>query len=191
MRGPARSHRTSTTLSTSLDGPRIGREPGASASLVLGSARRAQWPGMGVNSGRTIGRMSRAGQAGPAGAPVLISTKLHVPRMRSGMVSRPHLIVRLVRAREHKLVLLCAPAGWGKTTLLSEWLASPEEPRPCAWVSLDAADGDPSRFWSYVIGALREVRPDVGEAALAALPAGGRCWATRSSRRLPRSRRGG
>jgi LuxR family transcriptional regulator, maltose regulon positive regulatory protein len=117
--------------------------------------------------------MSSAGQAAPPGAPVLISTKLHVPRMRSGMVSRPRLVARLVGGRERKLALLCAPAGWGKTTLLIEWLASPDEPRECAWVSLDAADGDPGRFWSYVIGALRAVRPDVGEGALAALPAAG------------------
>jgi LuxR family transcriptional regulator, maltose regulon positive regulatory protein len=117
--------------------------------------------------------MSAAGQAAPPGAPVLISTKLHAPRMRSGMVSRPRLVARLVGGRERKLALLCAPAGWGKTTLLGEWLASPEEPRPFAWVSLDPGDGDPVRFWSYVIGALREVRPDVGEAAAAALPAAG------------------
>lgn len=93
--------------------------------------------------------------------------------MRSGTVSRPRLVARLVSGRERKLALLCAPVGWGKTTLLSEWLASAEEPRQFAWVSLDPADGDPGRFWSYVIGALREVRPDVGEAALAALPAAG------------------
>ena len=89
------------------------------------------------------------------------------------MVSRPRLVARLVGGRERKLALLCAPAGWGKTTLLIEWLASPDEPRECAWVSLDAADGDPGRFWSYVIAALRAVRPDVGEGALAALPAAG------------------
>jgi ATP/maltotriose-dependent transcriptional regulator MalT len=105
----------------------------------------------GVHSGRTIGRMSLAGRAAPPGAPVLITTKLHVPRMRSGMVSRPRLVARLVGGRERKLALLCAPAGWGKTTLLSEWLASPEEPREFAWVSLDPADGDPGRFWNYVI----------------------------------------
>jgi LuxR family maltose regulon positive regulatory protein len=93
--------------------------------------------------------------------------------MRSGMVSRPRLVARLVGGRELKLALLCAPAGWGKTTLLSEWLASPEESRQFAWVSLDPGDGDPGRFWSYVIGALRAVRPDAGDAALAALPAAG------------------
>jgi LuxR family transcriptional regulator, maltose regulon positive regulatory protein len=117
--------------------------------------------------------MSVAGQSASLGAPVLISTKLHVPRMRSGVVSRPRLVARLVGGRERRLALLCAPAGWGKTTLLSEWLASPEEPRQFAWVSLDPADADAVRFWSYVIGALRAVRPDVGEAALAALPAVG------------------
>jgi LuxR family transcriptional regulator, maltose regulon positive regulatory protein len=117
--------------------------------------------------------MSVAGQRAPPGAPVLISTKLHAPRMQLGMVSRPRLVARLVAGRERKLALLCAPAGWGKTTLLGEWLASPEESRQFAWLSLDPGDGDPGRFWSYVIGALREVRPDAGDAALAALPAAG------------------
>jgi LuxR family transcriptional regulator, maltose regulon positive regulatory protein len=117
--------------------------------------------------------MSLAGQGASPGAPVLISTKLHVPRLRSGMVSRPRLAARLVGGRERRLALLCAPAGWGKTTLLSEWLASPAEPRQFAWLSLDPADGDPVRFWSHVIGALRALRPDVGEAALAVLPAAG------------------
>ncbi|WP_129662898.1 hypothetical protein [Phytoactinopolyspora endophytica] len=113
--------------------------------------------------------MSLAGRAALPGAPVLISTKLHVPRVRSGVVSRTRLVARLVGGRERKLALLCAPAGWGKTTLLSEWLAAPEEPRKCAWVSLDGADSDPGRFWRYVIGALRTVRPEVGESALAAI----------------------
>jgi LuxR family transcriptional regulator, maltose regulon positive regulatory protein len=70
------------------------------------------------------------------------------------MVSRPRLVARLVRGRQRRLALLRAPAGWGKTTQLGEWIASPEEPRPFAWVSLDPAHGDPIRFWSYVIAAL-------------------------------------
>jgi LuxR family maltose regulon positive regulatory protein len=73
--------------------------------------------------------MSLAGQGASRGAPVLISPKLHAPRMRAGMVSRPRLVARLVSGRDRRLVLVCAPAGWGKTTLLGEWLASPEERR--------------------------------------------------------------
>jgi LuxR family maltose regulon positive regulatory protein len=101
---------------------------------------------------------------------VLVETKLHVPSVRRDYVSRQDLVARLLEGREHKLTLVCAPAGWGKTTVLAEWHASPEESRPFAWLSLDPADDDPVRFWGYVIGALRRVRPGLGEAPLSALP---------------------
>ena len=105
--------------------------------------------------------------------PVLVATKLHAPPLRPGAVPRRELVARLVAERERKLTLVCAPAGWGKSTLLGEWCASPEEHRPFAWLSLDAADGDPVRFWSYVIGALRSVRGELGSTALAALRSAG------------------
>jgi LuxR family maltose regulon positive regulatory protein len=104
---------------------------------------------------------------------VLVATKLYVPEVRPGMVPRRDLVARLVAGGERKLVLLCAPAGWGKTMLLSEWFASEEEVRPFAWVSLDRGDTDPVRFWSYVIEALRTIEPKLGKSALAALPAAG------------------
>ena len=115
--------------------------------------------------------VSRA-TARPA-APVLIATKLNAPARRPGLVPRRDLLARLVAERERKLTLVCAPAGWGKSTLLSEWHASPEERRPFAWLSLDAADHDPVRFWSYAISALHLVRPDLGTAPLAALRSAG------------------
>src|SRR5712671_3028243 len=105
---------------------------------------------------------------GPAG-PVLVAAKLHVPALRAGMVSRGKLVGRLVGAGDCKLVLVCAPAGWGKTSVLSQW-HSAAGPGVFAWVSLDPGDDDRVRFWSYVIGAVRTVAPEVGEAALAALP---------------------
>jgi LuxR family maltose regulon positive regulatory protein len=105
---------------------------------------------------------------------VLVATKLHVPRVRPGFVSRAELVARLVAGGERKLALVCAPAGWGKTILLSEWSASPDESRPFAWVSLDPEDDDPVRFWSYLIGALRTVEPALGDEALARLPSAGR-----------------
>ena len=105
---------------------------------------------------------------GPAG-PVLAATKLHVPVARAGLVSRGELVGRLAGAGERKLVLVCAPAGWGKTSVLSQWHAA-AGPGVFAWVSLDPGDDDRVRFWSYVIGAVRTVAPEVGEAALAALP---------------------
>ena len=106
--------------------------------------------------------------------PVLIATKLHVPEARQGLISREELVAHLVGGGRRKLTLVCAPAGWGKTTLLSEWRASPDESRPFAWVSLDPEDDDPVRFWSYLIGALRTVDPTLGDEALARLPSAGR-----------------
>jgi len=104
---------------------------------------------------------------GPAG-PVLVAAKLHVPAVRAGLVSRGELVGRLAGAGDCKLVLVCAPAGWGKTSVLSQWHSA--EPGVFAWVSLDPGDDDRVRFWSYVIGAVRTVAPEVGQAALTALP---------------------
>jgi len=101
----------------------------------------------------------------------LLQTKLYVPPVRPGMVSRPRLIERLndgIRSGR-KLTLISAPAGFGKTTLLSEWVAGCD--RPVAWVSLDERDNDPARFWFYVITALQAVQADTGAVALAALQA--------------------
>jgi LuxR family maltose regulon positive regulatory protein len=74
---------------------------------------------------------------------VLVATKLHVPELRPGMVGRPELVARLVEGGGRKLTLVCAPAGWGKTLLLSEWHAANAESRPFAWDSLDRGDDDP------------------------------------------------
>src|SRR6266536_871171 len=109
----------------------------------------------------------------PASGHVLVATKLHVPQPRERLVARPELVARLLSGYGRKLTLICAPAGWGKTVLLSQWHASPEETRPFAWVSLERGDSDPVRFWSYAIGALRTIEPKLGERALAALRAAG------------------
>src|SRR5215471_1171334 len=101
---------------------------------------------------------------------VLVATKLYVPSVRPGTVARHELTARLVAAADRKLVLLSAPAGSGKTTVLSLWHAVPQESRPFAWVSLDPGDSDPVRFWSYLIAALRTVAPELGGMALTALP---------------------
>ncbi len=105
----------------------------------------------------------------------LLETKLYVPRSRRGLVSRPRLSERLDRGTASKLVLVSAPAGFGKTTLLSEWLAArpaaPAGERLAAWLSLDRGDNDPASFWAYVIAALRMVAPGIGESALALLQA--------------------
>ena len=105
----------------------------------------------------------------------LLETKLYVPRSRRGLVLRPRLSERLDRGMASKLVLVSAPAGFGKTTLLTEWLAAgpaaPADARPAAWLSLDRGDNDPASFWAYVIAALRTVASGVGESALTLLDA--------------------
>ena len=102
----------------------------------------------------------------------LLETKLYVPAHRSGLVPRPRLSERLHRGLECKLMLVSAPAGFGKTTLLAEWLESPVGPtreRATAWVSLDQNDNDPATFWAYVIAALRTAAPGIGANTLALL----------------------
>ena len=90
-----------------------------------------------------------------------IDTKLHVPTTRSDLVDRPRLNRQLDRCVEHKLLLVSAPTGFGKTTLLSEW--SQQSECPVAWVSLDATDNDPMHFWSYVVAALDKLDDSVGQ----------------------------
>jgi len=103
----------------------------------------------------------------------LLETKLFVPRPRRGLVARPRLSERLDRGGASKLMLVSAPAGFGKTTLLAEWLAAgpaaPTSQRSAAWLSLDKGDNDPASFWTYVIAALRTVAPGVGASALTLL----------------------
>lgn len=84
----------------------------------------------------------------------LLTTKLHIPQARTASVLRPRLVMRLQQGLEQKLILISAPAGYGKTTLLCEWLADCR--KTTAWVSVDKGDNDPSRFWAYVIAALRD-----------------------------------
>ena len=87
---------------------------------------------------------------------------------------RPRLSERLDRGAASKLTLVSAPAGFGKTTLLAEWLASAPSAtgeRSAAWLSLDRGDNDPASFWTYVIAALQTVAPGVGASALALLQA--------------------
>jgi ATP/maltotriose-dependent transcriptional regulator MalT len=100
----------------------------------------------------------------------LLATKLYIPKWRSGLVSRPRLVEQLHRGAERKLTLVTAPAGFGKTTLLAEWLAAtPAGEASAGWVSLDQGDNDPGLFWAYVIAALQRVRPGIGANALALL----------------------
>lgn len=86
------------------------------------------------------------------------------------MVDRPRLTARLQEGLARKLTLISAPPGFGKSSVLLAWRATPAGSQfPLAWVSLDEADNDPVRFWFYVIAAVAELKPGVGEAALALL----------------------
>jgi LuxR family maltose regulon positive regulatory protein len=102
----------------------------------------------------------------------LLSTKLAPPRPHLSLVARSTLLARIDEGLEYKLTLLSAPAGFGKTTLLSEWITVHSEQQdmpPVAWVSLDAGDNDPARFWRYVITACKVCDVAIGESALALL----------------------
>ena len=100
----------------------------------------------------------------------LLTTKLHIPPVRPALVPRQRLIERLNEGLLRKLTLISAPAGFGKTTLVSEWHASPAGREvPLAWLSLDDDDNDPVRFWAYVIAALQTVSASVGTEAQALL----------------------
>ncbi|MBI1881049.1 MAG: hypothetical protein HYR94_22955, partial [Chloroflexi bacterium] len=127
----------------------------------------------------------------------LLSTKLYAPRLRANRVSRPRLITRLNRnLDQRKLTLLSAPTGFGKTTLLSEWLYQKDDPLSggrggrmkdevknfhpssfilppfqVAWLSLDKDDNDPVRFLTYIVAALQMVQPEISEASVAILHA--------------------
>jgi LuxR family maltose regulon positive regulatory protein len=123
----------------------------------------------------------------------LLTTKLYIPPVRPELVSRPRLIERLNAGLHRKLTLVSAPAGFGKTTLLSEWIhagvgsreygvgskehASERPSNPYsllptpffAWLSLDESDNDPTRFLVYLVAALQTIGADIGKGALSAL----------------------
>ena len=102
----------------------------------------------------------------------LLSTKLHAPDPRE-RIGREALVARLSDAPGARLALIRAPAGWGKSTLLSQWRSAEEGKRWFAWVTLDSSDSDPIRFWAYAVEALRSVAPELGSRSLGLLRAPG------------------
>src|SRR3954449_2371645 len=117
----------------------------------------APWDRGAAGGGRVMAPTTPRRRATDVPSDALVQAKLFLPRQRRGAVPRPHLIQLMARADEGPLVLLGAPPGWGKTTLLAEWATSP--PGLVAWVSLDTDDNDPTRFWSYVLASLHRVWP--------------------------------
>lgn len=96
--------------------------------------------------------------AQPALPPVL-KARISVPPLREQVVARPRLVTRIDEALKRPFTLITAPAGFGKTTLLTHWIASGAPNKRVAWLSLDDADADPVHFVHYLVAALREVEP--------------------------------
>ncbi len=88
-----------------------------------------------------------------------LSTKLYIPPVRPTLIPRPRLYERLARTNGHRIVLVSAPAGYGKTTLVSSWLA--ENECPACWLSLDESDNDPVRFLQYLARGLAQIIPAI------------------------------
>src|SRR4029453_7674388 len=99
-----------------------------------------------------------------SGQDVLLATKLHLPRPRPDFVPRQRLADLVDKGLAHGLVLVCAPAGYGKTVALADWAR--RSGRRVAWLSLDAGDNDPVRFWRHVVAAVGSAKPGVGERVL-------------------------
>ena len=94
-----------------------------------------------------------------SGQDALLATKLYLPWPQPGFVPRPRLVQELSEGLARGRVLVCAPAGFGKTSLLADWARS--DGRPVAWLGLDAGDNDPARFWRYVVAALDRAQPGI------------------------------
>ena len=148
--------------------PRRRRHDGAAGSGPESGPGGYDYDGFGQRR-KIAGGADRAGYrwvSWPAGAAtserdVLLATKLNVPGLRPDLVPRPRLAQRLDEGRGRGPVLACAPAGYGKTVLLAEWVRRGRH--PVAWLSLDAGDNDPARFWRHTVAALDRVRPGISD----------------------------
>ena len=93
----------------------------------------------------------------------LVATKLNLPVLRPRVVARPRLRDLLSRSEHAKLTLISAPAGFGKTTLLADWLAHlPDRKTSIAWLALDASDNEPTLFWPHLVAALQAAAARAG-----------------------------
>ena len=110
--------------------------------------------------------MSENNSTRAVSAPIL-TTKLYIPLPRHKTVLRPRLFEQLNEGLHHKLILISAPAGFGKTTLVSEWLSRFQ--LPTAWLSLDEGDNDLTRFLTYLVVALQTIDINLGKDLLGVL----------------------
>ena len=94
----------------------------------------------------------------------VLQTKINPPPLRGRIITRPRLLDRLEASRDQRLILITAPAGFGKSTLLNEWSAARAE--PISWFSIDSSDNDPKAFWMHLISAIRVVHSEIGHTAL-------------------------
>ncbi len=97
----------------------------------------------------------------------ILATKLYIPPLRPNVVIRPRLLERLNEGLHRNLILISAPAGFGKTTLVSEWVVGCQ--RPAAWLSLDEGANDPTRFLTYLVAALQTIAATIGEGVVGVL----------------------
>ncbi|HKJ68903.1 MAG TPA: AAA family ATPase, partial [bacterium] len=94
----------------------------------------------------------------------LLSTKLHIPPVRQDVVSRSRLVERLDKGLDTRLTLISAPAGFGKTTVLSEWIH--QKQIRVGWYSIDPSDNDPLQFFAYLLAGLQQIQEGIGESIL-------------------------
>src|SRR2546430_16833306 len=106
--------------------------------------------------------------SGMSGQDVLLATKLHVPRPPPGFAPRPRLVEALGEGLARGRVLVCAPAGFGKTALLADWARGGG--RPVAWLGLDPRGSDPAPVWRFAVAALDQGPPGLGRAGVPAAP---------------------
>ena len=103
----------------------------------------------------------------------ILTTKLHIPSPPQRLVPRPRLLEKLESDLCCKLALICAPAGFGKSTLVSAWVQAAQPRRHVAWLSLDGNDNELTRFLTYLVVALRTIEGNIGRGVLGSLEASG------------------
>jgi LuxR family transcriptional regulator, maltose regulon positive regulatory protein len=141
---------------TALVGAKAPHQPPPTPEAIITPAQRT------TVGPAAVAQRSPVVQVAVPGDPLtpLLSTRLHVPRSPARLVPRAHLIERLRQGLSQSLILVCAPAGFGKTTLLTEFVD--ESGLPAAWLSLEEEDNDPRRFLSLLLASFQTIDPTLG-----------------------------